>query len=497
MERKSPEDLQKENEDLSREVTRLRFDNIIFETIMNVLPDGFLIVARDGTIKDINPAYCKFFGVVRKDMIGTPISGLIPNTKMLRVMEEELTEIDSFHHYLPGTTVGDRKVAVTRLPVYDRDGKVFASVAHIKFSQYNAKLMQSIQEMGEEIKYYRKELIRHSIEIYSFESLPTASVAYRDAKLLAERFASSDLPIMLAGETGAGKEVFANAIHNASDRRNGPFICINCASIPADLLESELFGYEEGAFTGGKRGGKKGKFELASGGTLLLDEVGDMPLPMQVKLLRALQDNVIERVGGEQPRRVDVRILAATNQDLEKKIADKSFREDLYYRLNVLPVFIPPLRERKEDIPGLIYSFLEDLNRTYGQNVVIAPETFVYLQHYHWPGNIRELKNVIGRCFMTANNNTIGIDTLPQYLLTVPAQGRFGDKALSDIIVTQERDIIIKSLRKHNFNCCKAAKALSIHRSTLYAKMEKYDIKISDLRNAAPASAEAEAILVV
>ncbi|MDR1489513.1 MAG: sigma 54-interacting transcriptional regulator [Desulfovibrio sp.] len=480
---KEVEELRRENESLRGELHSALLNNYIYETIMRILPDGFLVVARDGSIRDINETYCKFFGVKREKVIGTPIVNLIPNTKMLEIMEKDLTEIDTYHEYLPGTTAGELRVAVTRLPVRTRSGEIFSSVAHIKFSQYNAKLMQSILEMGEEIKYYRKELTRHSIETYSFETLPTSSPVYREAKLQAQRFASSDLPIMLSGETGVGKEVFANAVHNASDRRNGPFVCINCTSIPAELLESELFGYEEGAFTGGRRGGKKGKFELASGGTLFLDEVGDMPLSMQVKLLRVLQDNCIERVGGERQIKVDVRILSATNQDLDKKVADKTFREDLYYRLNVLPVFIPPLRERREDIPGLIYTFLDELNRTYAKNMVIAPDTFVYLQNYHWPGNIRELRNVIGRCFMTTDTGIINPDNLPSHLLTVLDKGKFGDRALAEVIVLQERDVIMKALRKYNFNCCKAARALSVHRSTLYAKMEKYGIKISAMRS--------------
>jgi transcriptional regulator with PAS, ATPase and Fis domain len=355
-------------------------------------------------------------------------------------------------------------------------------VAHIKFSRYNTALMQSIQEMGAEIEYYRKELIRHSIEIYSFDTLPTANQAYREAKIMAHRFASNDLPILLQGETGVGKEVFANAIHNASGRSKFPFICINCTSIPAELLESELFGYEEGAFTGGRRGGKRGKFEMADKGTLLLDEIGDMPISMQVKLLRVLQDNMIEKVGSERPIKVDVRILAATNQDLEQKIKDKIFREDLYYRLNVLPVFIPPLRQRKEDIPSLAYSFLEEMNRKYSQKRSISPETIACMQNYSWPGNIRELKNVIGRCFMTCDQDVIEPVNLPSYILSALNKSISSGRVLNEIVMNQERELIIKTIISYGCNCSKAAKALSIHRSTLYAKMEKYNINLNTLR---------------
>lgn len=475
--------LREENERLKADVQRLQRRNIIFETVMNIINDGFLVVNRDGTIHDINMSYCDYFGVRREDVVGTPISALIRNTKMIEIMNRDLTEIDAIHEFHKGqTATGERKVAVTRLPVRLENGEIFGSVALVKFSRYTNKLVQSLQEMGDEIEYYRKELIRHSIIQYSFEALPTSSPIYREAKVLAERFAKSDLPILLRGETGVGKEVFANAIHTASDRRDGPFICINCTSIPAELLESELFGYEEGTFTGGRRGGKKGKFELANHGTLLLDEIGDMPVSMQVKLLRVLQDNVIEKIGCEKPIKVDVRILTATNQDLERKIEDKTFREDLYYRLNVLPVAIPPLRERKEDIPALVYVFLEELNQKYGRSLNIAPETLACLQRYSWPGNIRELKNVMGRAFMTTDADEIQPSNLAPYVLMAIDKGR-GGKALSDLLFEQERDIILGTLRKHDFNCAKAAKALDIHRATLYTKMEKYKISIADLRN--------------
>lgn len=474
--------LQEENARLREDMIALESRSQAFETVMGIIADGFLIVGRDENVIEINTAYCDYFGVRREDVIGRSIYELIPNTKMIEVMDKNLTEIDAIHEFPKALTAsGERKVAVTRLAVKNKAGEICASVALIKFSRYTNKLVQSLQEMGAEIEYYRKELSRHSIAQYSFDALPTSSQVFRESKMLAERFARSDLPILLRGETGVGKEVFANAIHNASDRRDGPFICLNCTSIPAELLESELFGYEEGTFTGGRRGGKRGKFELANNGTLLLDEIGDMPVAMQVKLLRVLQDNVIEKIGGERLIQVDVRILTATNQNLEQKIEDKTFREDLYYRLNVLPVHIPALRDRKEDIPALVYAFLDELNQKYGRNLSIAPETLMYLQRYAWPGNIRELKNVIGRSFMTTDEGRIEPGNLPPYLLLALDKSRDGE-ALTELLVQQERDIILAALRKHGFNCAKAAKALAIHRATLYSKMEKYNLCIAELR---------------
>ena len=466
---------------LMEKLDSLQRRNIIFDTMMNILNDGFLVVGKDGTIQDINASYCDYFGVSREQIIGIPVTSLIKNTKMIEIMEKDLTEIDAIHEFFVGQTAsGERKVAVTRLPVKLENGEVFGSVALVKFSRYTNKLVQSLQEMGDEIDYYRKELIRHSIKQYTFDALPTSNQAYRQAKLLAERFAKSDLPILLRGETGVGKEVFANAIHNASSRNRGPFICINCTSIPADLLESELFGYEEGAFSGGRRGGKRGKFELANHGTLLLDEVGDMPPNMQVKLLRVMQNNVIEKIGSEKFIKVDVRIITATNQDLEKKIQEKIFRDDLYYRLNVLPVIIPSLRERTEDIPALIYACLEELVQKYGRKVHIAPEAIACLQRYSWPGNIRELRNVIGRAYMTTETDEILPCNLAPYILALVEKGNSDTQ--HDLRGLQEKDAILAALRKYDFNCAKTAKALCVHRATLYSKMARHNISIAELR---------------
>jgi PAS domain S-box-containing protein len=474
----------RENAELRTQMNRLELSNRIFQTIMSTIADGFLVVGRDGNIMDINVAYCDYFGVRRQDVLGTPISNLIVNTKMLEIQEKNLIEIDAIHVFKGGHTAsGERKVAVTRMPVASENGEIFASVALIKFSGYTNKLVQSLQEMSDEIEYYRKELNRHSIFQFSFAALPTSSKVYLEAKRMAERFAKSDLPILLQGETGVGKEVFANAIHYASDRRDCPFICLNCASIPAELLESELFGYADGAFSGGRRGGKRGKFELANHGTLLLDEIGDMPLPLQAKLLRVLQNNIVEKVGGERSVQVDVRILAATNQSLEKKIEAGAFREDLYYRLNVLPLTVPPLRERKEDIPSLAHMFLDELNEKYSRRLAVSPETLDCLQRYCWPGNIRELKNVMGRSFMTTDGAQIRPGNLPPYLFIALGRGN-GGEALSELLVQRERDIILSALRRYRCNCARAAKALGIHRATLYAKMEKYGVNIKELRDA-------------
>jgi transcriptional regulator with PAS, ATPase and Fis domain len=307
---------------------------------------------------------------------------------------------------------------------------------------------------------------------------------------MAARFADSDLPILLLGETGVGKEVFANAIHQASNRAKHPLVCVNCASIPEELLESELFGYVDGAFTGSRRAGKKGKFEVADGGTLILDEIGEMPLKMQSKLLRVLQSQEVEKLGAEKPVQVNVRIIAATNQDLSLCVKAKTFRPDLFYRLNVLPITIPPLRDRLEDLPSLADAVLAELIDKYGRQVSISGEAMATLLSYSWPGNVRELRNAIGRGFMM----TEGREILPEHLpVTFHEPVSFHEKqehALDpgDALTMhaakseRERELILSSINRHHGNFSQAARALGVHRATLYSKMHAMGISIEQFR---------------
>lgn len=489
--------LRQQVEELRQQAEALRVKTVIYEQGIGALADGFFIVGRDGHIIDMNKAYCDFLGTTRENVIGKPVQDVIYNSKMTEVMDKNITELDSFHHYVDSqsTLSGERHVAVSRLAVSD-GGKVIAAVALVKFSYYTIQLAKSLKEMETEVEYYRKELRKHGFK--TFEDLPSISPSYEKAKRMAIRFAASDLPILLLGETGVGKEVFAHAVHQASDRRTHPFISVNCASIPSELIESELFGYVDGAFTGSRRGGKKGKFELANGGTLFLDEIGDMPTFMQSKLLRVLQSQEVEKLGAEKSMQVDVRIIAATHQDLQDKVEDKTFRADLFYRLNVLPVTIPPMRERVEDIHILATHFLEELNEKYSKNATLAPETTLALMQYAWPGNVRELRNVMGRCFMmTDDENIILPKHLPSQILpknnpacsqakplkaipeTDPQPGSFH---MLDLRAQAERNIITSRLQQYEGNFSKTAKALGIHRTTLYAKVDALQISVEQYR---------------
>ncbi|MBC7344573.1 MAG: sigma 54-interacting transcriptional regulator, partial [Clostridia bacterium] len=298
---------------------------------------------------------------------------------------------------------------------------------------------------------------------------------------MAARVVATDAPVLIQGESGVGKEVLARAIHESSPRAQGPFVKINCAAIPDQLLESELFGYEEGAFTGARRGGKRGKLEVAHKGTLLLDEIGDMNLTMQAKLLRVLQEKEFERLGGNRPIKVDVRFIAATNRDLHQLILNKQFREDLYYRLNVMPITIPPLRERKDDIGMLTRHYLKQLGEKYGRILTCSSSTMDIFYSYSWPGNVRELQNVLEHATIMCPDNLIMPEHLPAYLRNrLPAtflQER-SSLNLKTLLAEIEEKAIRTALEIANNNKTKAIALLGLSRRAFYQKLRKYNIGV-------------------
>jgi transcriptional regulator with PAS, ATPase and Fis domain len=299
---------------------------------------------------------------------------------------------------------------------------------------------------------------------------------------MARRFADKHSSVLITGESGTGKEIFAHAIHHASPRKDGPFIRINCSCFPPQLLESELFGYEGGAFTGAKREGKPGKFELAYKGTIFLDEIGDLPLEIQPKLLRVLEEREVWRLGGTTPRRTDFRIIASTNKNLEEMVKVDRFREDLYFRLNVLVLYIPPLRDRKEDISLLSRSLLAELNSELGTNFEISNGTLEALKSYDWPGNVRELRNVLERAIAIAEKGSIELENLPLHLLhtadhLAQAEGRNTEGLLGLTLGKTEYDLLTKILKTTGGNKTLSARLLGISRTSLYEKLNKYGIR--------------------
>jgi Nif-specific regulatory protein len=293
---------------------------------------------------------------------------------------------------------------------------------------------------------------------------------------MVRKVAQTDSTVLILGESGTGKSLIAKKIHLLSDRREKPFITINCAAIPENLLEAELFGYERGAFTGATTR-KKGKFELAEGGTVFLDEIGDMPLSLQAKLLRVIQDREVERLGGEKTIKVDVRIIAATNKDLQTLVRDGKFREDLYYRLNVVPIYIPPLRERKEDIPLLAEHFLEKFNRKYSKSVRFSPEAIKTLMEYPWHGNVRELENIVER-LVIMNEGVIRDRDLPSHILAYADVVDIAPSKLPQELEKTERERIEEALKKTGYVKSRAAKLLGYTLRQLDYRIQKYGIEV-------------------
>ncbi|MGB9840301.1 sigma-54 interaction domain-containing protein, partial [Thermovenabulum sp.] len=291
---------------------------------------------------------------------------------------------------------------------------------------------------------------------------------------IAKKYSQLDSTILIFGESGTGKEIFAQSIHNESKRKNGPFVAINCAALPENLLESELFGYAEGAFTGAKKGGKVGLFELAHNGTIFLDEISEMPLSLQSKLLRVMQEKKVMRLGDDKLIPINIRIICATNRDLLKEVNNGNFRQDLFYRINILPLFIPPLRERKEDIIPLAEYFLKKYSKLIGKNILGFTHSAVdYLLSLDYPGNVRELEGIIERACAVCERKYIGIEDLIFKYFEIN-QNKIKSQELS--IEEQEKNLISKALTESKGNISLAAKLLGIHRTTLWRKMKKYNI---------------------
>ncbi len=327
------------------------------------------------------------------------------------------------------------------------------------------------------MSHYKRELNSLLSARYTFDDIIGNSAAIAEAKTISAKYAKADSPVLLLGATGTGKELFAHAIHNASTRASGPFVCVNCAAIPKELLESELFGYAPGAFTGARQKGKAGKIEIAHHGTLFLDEMGDLPLNAQAKLLRVLEEKMLQRVGDLKQIEVDFRLIAATNKDLDQMIKRGEFREELYYRLNTMTVYVPKLLERKEDIQILVKHFLNSHGKP---ELTCTPAAMNILENYSWPGNVRQLKNVIERAITLTDGTKLDVEHLPKEIMTISCKSsaleNSGDRLLARELARCERDIIRNALELTNGNMSKTSRILGISRSTLYEKCKKHNL---------------------
>lgn len=463
---------------MTSDYKEIRRNSLIFDKILEISDDGFLIIDNESKIININKTYCDYLGVERNDVLNKHVHDVVKNSKLPEILKTRVTEIAVPHKLVQGQThTEDKYVIVSRASVEDGEN-VIAAVGQIKFSFHTMKLANDLKNLDEELNYYKTELARYVKDNFTFETIIGKSDSFEQVREIARKASRNDFTVLLTGETGTGKEVLANAIHYGSKRKSRPFIRVNCAAIPKDLLESELFGYVDGAFTGAKHGGRKGKFELANHGTIFLDEIGEIPIYLQAKLLRALQEREIDALGSEKPTALDIRIIAATNKNLEEEVAAKRFRQDLYYRLNVINIRMPSLRERREDIRLFINNHLKELNKQYYSNCIITENAMQLLENYSWPGNIRELHNVISSLFNGVSGEVINESTLP-YIFFENGTNTLGDKTdLVQMVESYERNLILKTLNDNDRSFSKAAKALNIHRSTIYKKAEKYGIEI-------------------
>ncbi|MGB5748196.1 MAG: sigma 54-interacting transcriptional regulator [Desulfobacterales bacterium] len=455
-------------EDLQKQIEMYQ---LIFDSIYN----GAIVTDINGRITHFNNPYGEFLGVDPKDQIGRHCTDSVDNSRLHIVARTGQPEINQSHR------IRGQNMVVQRIPI-KKDGKVIAVFGQVMFKDVKdvGKLASELSLLESKVRLYEEELINLRSTRYTFESIIGTSASIKALIIEARRAAANHYPVLISGESGTGKELFAQAIHHASPRRAHPFVRINCAAIPRDLLESELFGYEKGAFTGAGTDGKPGKFELARHGTVFLDEVGDLPLEMQPKLLRVIEDKEFERVGGTKIIQSDFRVIAATNQNLEDMLSSNRFRKDLFYRLNVIPLHIQPLRERKSDILPTARHLLKQIaGEANFSEIKIDRDATRVLKSYAWPGNVRELSNVLERTIPALSGDTIHLENLPFYLhhsrQKFPEQLR---SSLKDVQATTEKEAIRFALQESGRNKARAARMLGIHRTQLYKKMKKFNLPL-------------------
>ena len=479
---------------------------------------NFIIIDKNATIVYLNESYASLLGIPREQAIGQPVTDVIPKTRMVEVLKSGKPDIGHLMTLYDHSQKKNVTVACNRMPIF-QNGQVIGAAA-VTIMQ---DVLPTVTQLNRELSAVRKEneFYRHELNMLQnhFDSLNRIighSPALLEIKQIISDYAASDLPILITGETGVGKELFAKAIHEMSPRKFHPYIKINCAAIPTELLESELFGYEPGAFSGASKNGKPGKFELANHGTILLDEIGEM---LQSKLLRVLQEQEFERIGGINTIKVNVRIICCTNQDLQQLIQTKHFRSDLYYRINTVELKIPPLRDRKKDIAELTDYFIQKYNAEHDTHVIsIDTDVLQLFQTYDWPGNVRELEHIVERLCTINNNRTITmkscgflkelvqqsvhanpdgsasaltpsglqtpLSTAPnisaaQSKVPISTSSQTSELSWNDLsrkIQNTEKEAIIQALLQTNGNKAKAARLLNIDRSSLYYKLKKYNI---------------------
>ena len=441
---------------------RERFPKIdeasLLETMLAAPDELIVVVNKNGYIENMSQAYGDFLGIQVQNAIGRHVTEVIENTRMDIVVKTGVPETGETQD------IHGEKMIATRIPIR-KNGMVIGAYGRVlvRNTRELHMLHDKLSSIEMELNMYKRTFEKINTAKYTVDDIIGDCSIMQDLKDSVRKVAKTNSNVLIMGESGTGKELFAHSIHAGSMRRKAPFVCVNCGSIPEQLIESELFGYEEGAFTGARKGGKIGLFPAAHGGTIFLDEIGELPLPMQVRLLRVLQDREIQRVGSNVREKVNVRVVAATNRNLYQMVKKGEFRSDLYYRLNVVTLHLPLLRERKEDLPLLIRMILSKISKKENLGAIeISREAMDHLLRYDWPGNVRELENVLERAInFTDAGEKIKAKNLPE---------------LKELMENTEKDAIKDALLRCR-NCkAKAANELGISRTTLYEKMMKYEI---------------------
>ncbi len=456
-----------------REIDALRQRLEMYELIFESIHYGSLVTDDKGYITHFNKPYGVYLNLDPLAQIGKHCTEVVQNTRMHIVAQSGKPEFSDSQR------IKGQNMVVHRIPI-KKDGKVIAVFGQVLFKDVRdvGKLARELSLLESKVKLYEAELLALRSTRYTLDSIIGVSDTITSLKAQAVKAAGSHFPVLISGESGTGKELFAQAIHQASQRKIYPFVRINCATIPKDLFESELFGYEKGAFTGANAEGKPGKFELAHQGTIFLDEIGELPAAMQPKLLRVLEEKEFERVGGTRVIRSNFRLIAATNQNLDSMIKDRRFRNDLFYRLNVFPITIPPIREHREDIIPVFMHLLRKLSEEADLfDIRLDKSAQKILLEHGWPGNVREMSNVLEWTLSSLEGNVIRDRDLPFYLKhrqdMLPPEKH---APMREVHAHAEAQAIRQALKESDQNKARAARILGIHRTLLYKKIKKYGL---------------------
>ena len=462
-------------EKIAQELESVKALQTTIDGVLSASSDGVFVSDISGTIKYVNERACQLIAQPAEQIIGNSIQALLQTDRPIKITASGSAEVDS-------CDIHGKKCIISHVPFKknnSQEGEItgIVSTVYLNDNAVTEEISRKWFYLNQQVQYYRDELEKRGGTTSRFDQIVTNNVEFKKIKKEAQFIARSSSTVLLTGESGVGKDMFARGIHEASPRAKRPFIKVNCVSIPETLFESELFGYAPGSFTGALKNGKPGYFERADMGTIFLDEIGDMPMSIQSKLLQVLQEKEFMRVGGTSKQTVDVRIIAATNRDLREAITQKTFREDLFYRLNVIEFHLPPLRERSEDIVALAESFIEKYNHILGSKVTgINEQAKKALQDYSWPGNIRELENAIERAANYVWEGEIGIENLPGQIIQLehkPAQASSYRSSLVDF----EKEMLLDVLKKTNGNRSAAARMLNLSRSAFYDRLAKYGLR--------------------